>query len=262
MQEEALKSKVSKRTLILATVGVLAGAVFSSYVYSSYTSSSAAEAAVNQTPQQTIVVEEPSATTEPLSIEDEDLNTESGVEVIATIEVSSGDLPKPKTTQNVTNGSSKVTVTPNPKPTTSAPDLKLPGSNSGSNNQQEAAYCPDNRSENPAVYDACRSGFSAPTSWEWAGYHSCKRLSENEVEIYGLVRMIGGNYKEVTHGHPTINGMFLVSSTNTEAPYFLYWDIAVNFWSMDSRYEGRIAQSGNSGSKLIQESQLDPSCRL
>ena len=257
MSEETLQPKVSKRTLTLATIGVLAGAVFSSFLYSSFLNPSASESAKAE-PQQTILIEDYSTSSDS---ELEEVPTEGSVEVIATIEVSSGSSAKPSTSQNVTNGSSQVTVTPNPRPNTGT--LPGSGSNSGSNNQQPATtYCPDNRAENPAAYDACRAGFSAPTNWEWAGYHSCKRLSDTQVEIYGLVRMVGGNYKEVSHGHPTENGLFLVSSTNTEAPYFLYWDIAVNFWSMDSRYEGRIAQNGHSGSKLIQESQLDPSCRL
>lgn len=265
MSEETLKSKVSKRTLILATIGVLAGVAFSSYVYSSYTSSSAVEAAITAEPQQIIVIEK--ATDEPASVqivEESEAPAEGSVEVIATIEVTSGASTKPKATQNITNGSSKVTVTPNPKPESSAPTIKLPGSGSsaGSTGQQSITYCPDNREENPAVYDACRVGFSAPTSWEWVGYHSCKKLSGNQVEIYGLVRMGGGNYKDISHGHPTEGGLFVVSTTNTSVHYFVYWDITVNFWSMDSRYEGRIAQDGTSGSKAIQESQLDPSCRL
>jgi hypothetical protein len=165
--------------------------------------------------------------------------------------------------QDAENNGNRGSVTPNPKPNTGTPvQTPNPGSTSGSNNQQPVTYCPDTREENPAVYDACRAGFVAPTKFEWARYHSCERLSDTKVKLVGLVRMVGGNYSEVTYGSPTVDGLIIVSSVQEAGGPFITWNIQASFWSMDSRYHGRIATAGDSGQVLIQTSELDPSCRL
>jgi hypothetical protein len=131
----------------------------------------------------------------------------------------------------------------------------------GSGDARPTADCPDTREENPTIYDACRAGFEAPRL-EWAGYHKCVRVSQERVDIYGLVRAVGGNYAFVSRGGNVVDGMLSVYSGNTSAPYGVFWYATFTFWSMDPRYHGIIDRVTGWGTELISEEQLDPACRL
>jgi hypothetical protein len=109
--------------------------------------------------------------------------------------------------------------------------------------------------------EACKVGFVAP-SIEYAGYLSCQKLGDGTVRLEGLVRLVGGNYKNWGWDTATHNGMGIVSSRVSEWPYVLSWYATATFYSMDSRYTGVIGQSGGNGLEFIDESQLDPSCRF
>lgn len=109
---------------------------------------------------------------------------------------------------------------------------------------------------------ACKVGFVAPTV-EYAGYLSCQKLEDGTVRLKGLVRLVGGNYKYFSWNGQTHNGMLVVSSRVSEWPYVISWsDAGATFHSMDDRYQGIIGEAGGHGSVLLDDSQIDPSCRF
>lgn len=108
---------------------------------------------------------------------------------------------------------------------------------------------------------ACRAGFVAPKI-EFARYLSCTKRADRNVEIRGLARLVGGSYKDWAWQTAELDGMGIVSSIVSQAPYTLMWGASATFYSMDSRYVGVIEVVGGSGYELIDESLIDPSCRF
>jgi hypothetical protein len=174
-------------------------------------------------------------------------------------------LPTPGAKQEIVNDSSRVVATPKPtqsngpKPTTTpkptASTKPIPSE------QPTLKYCPDNRSENPELYDSCRKGFIAPT-FEFAGYHSCKRLTDSTFEITGLVRMVGGNYSEFVWNQATHKGMALASHTLDDSypSYPIRWFVMATFISMNPSYHGIISYERGDGITWIEENEISPSC--
>lgn len=120
---------------------------------------------------------------------------------------------------------------------------------------------PDTRDCYGQYESACKVGFVAPTV-EYAGYLSCQKLEDGTVRLKGLVKLVGGNYRDFSWGSETHNGMGVVSSRVEGFPYAILWDAEATFWSMDDRYEGIIGTSARSDAEIIDESQIDPSCRF
>lgn len=109
---------------------------------------------------------------------------------------------------------------------------------------------------------ACKVGFVAPTV-EYAGYLSCQKLEDGTVALKGLVKLVGGNYKYFSWNRQTHNGMGVISTRVSEWPYVISWsDARATFHSMDDRYQGIIVEVGGHGSVLLDDSQIDPSCRF
>lgn len=140
----------------------------------------------------------------------------------------------------------------NPSPDEEANPLPNPG-----------GYCPGYREENPSLYDSCHAGFVAPTI-EWAGYHSCRKTPDGNVQIFGKVKLVGGTYNSNDYGWDThaIGSLGIVNSVNASSPYFVSWVAGAWFGAMDGFNKGIIAKVHGSGVEKIDESLLDPSCRL
>jgi hypothetical protein len=172
-------------------------------------------------------------------------------------------LPGPGAKQEIVNDSSNAVATPKPtqsngpKPT----PTPTPTASTKPSEQSTLKYCPGNRSENPELYDSCRKGFVAPT-FEFAGYHSCKRLTDSTFEITGLVRMVGGNYSEFVWNQATHKGMALASHTLDDSypSYPLEWFVKATFISMNPSYHGIISYERGDGITWIEENEISPSC--
>jgi hypothetical protein len=272
MSDKLMSQKVTKVGLVFAVIGVLGGAIFAGFLANTTTNVSSAQP-YTQSIESNLSGETPATGDAPLAIVDSvpeavnNTNLQSGEIVFELVEGSEG---APSNTQKITNDSKKVQATPAPstsngsKPNSPVETVKEPGlifGEPGSGAISTGTDCPASREENPAIYDACRAGFVAPTL-EWAGYHSCKRVSEDIVDIYGLVRISGGNYSHISNTGPITNGMISVKGRNGTSPYGVMWYIEAVFWSMDSRYDGIIHKMYVNGSEFISEDQLDPSCRL
>jgi hypothetical protein len=111
--------------------------------------------------------------------------------------------------------------------------------------------CPVNRAENPAVYDACRVGYSRPAIVP-VGIVACSALNEERTawSVTYQLALSGGNYRDplwsgVSQGSGstafitnTITGLG-EESLNQRLP-FGFATISVSFGSMDPRYTGGI----------------------
>jgi hypothetical protein len=170
--------------------------------------------------------------------------------------------PTPTAEQTLKNETGQAEIKPapaqdkpreeTPKPSEESNPLPNPGD-----------YCPGYREENPSLYDSCHAGFVAPTI-EWAGYHSCRKTPDGNVQIFGKVRLVGGNYNVNDYGWDThvISGLGIVNSVNASSPYFVSWVAGAWFGAMDGFNKGIIAKVHGSGVNKIDESLLDPSCHL
>jgi hypothetical protein len=275
MSDKLMSQKVTKVGLVFAALGVAGGAIFAAFLANNNTPE---DATLAQPYTQSISIESEVQKETP-KIEDTHAAIDVVPEAVNNTKISSEEIilelvegsdALPSNIQKITNGSKKVQATPapstssGPKPSKPAETVEEPGlifGEPGSGTISTGTDCPATRAENPAIYDACRAGFVAPTL-EWAGYHSCKRVSEDIVDIYGLVRISGGNYSHISNTGPITNGMISVKGRNDTSPYGVMWYIEAVFWSMDSRYDGIIHKMYVNGSEFISEDQLDPSCRL
>jgi len=133
--------------------------------------------------------------------------------------------------------------------------------------QPEIKPCPDTRAEDPEAYDRCHDGYSPPRI-EWAGYLSCRKFVDPKfgevVEVVGRIQLIGGNFLSSDWGPQSEllgeNSYRLVSSLNTEAPYFLIWYDYIRIAPMDDAFMSWIDEVGAHGAHLIPSSQMDPAC--
>lgn len=153
--------------------------------------------------------------------------------------------------QNKDNQNGQVTIKPSPR------------NPSGDSNYSEGGSSVNDIQDCYGQYaDACKAGFIAPTI-EYAGYLSCQKLEDGTVALKGLVKLVGGNYKDFSWNGQTHNGMGIVANRVSEWPYVISWaDASATFWSMDDRYQGIIGEAGGHGSVLLDDSQIDPSCRF
>ena len=255
---------LGKITLTLAALGVMGGVFFAAFL-------SQQTQVESVTAQQEIVVSD--SLQENLTVEDESNKEVVIIEETTTTYPEDADSKKevvveevksetPKAEQTTKNDSTKATITPapvetatpklTPKPT---PKPTEPATTYPSN------YCPDTREEDPAAYDSCREGFVAPTI-QWAGYHSCKKLSTGDIKIFGKIELVGGNYNGFSCGTASEKSYGIVSSINSSAPYMVNWYAKVSFSSMDSQRTGIIERVYGDGLEIIDESLLPTSCRF
>lgn len=174
--------------------------------------------------------------------------------------------PSEEARQIIENQSSVVSVAPAPakKPSSSSSGSQSTGSGSSSATptpEQNAPapapiappapvsnICPQNRGENPAVYDACRAGFAAPSAIEFTGDVSCRVRSEGEYEVTIGLRIVGGSYKGVSWNNARGSGssgsltftVFTSPENLSHDQLLAIYDVALAFESMDSRYQGVI----------------------
>ena len=272
MSDKLMSQKVTKVSLAFATLGIAGGAIFAGFLSNTSTETFSAEAPIQSISVESEIKAEISESEKvtDVSVIPEPVNNTKIISGEVVLELVEGTEDTASSTQKITNDSKNVKVTPAPSKSSGTSSsrpvetVNEPGLILGPPREDSTtptAYCPASREENPTVYDACRAGFVAPTL-EWAGYHSCTRVSEDAVEIYGLVRITGGNYAHISNTGPLVNGMIRVSSVNASSPYRVMWYVEVVFWSMDSRYNGIIHKVSANGGEFIEESQLDPSCRL
>jgi len=130
---------------------------------------------------------------------------------------------------------------------------------------QGTSFCPLTREENPSTYDACYSGFAAP-SIEWAGYHSCKMLDDPNfgtvLKLWGKVQLSGGSYRDYSWDRASDGPYGLVTSSVKGFPYVVIWHATAYFESMSSQYSGEIARVSGLGTNFIDESEIPETCRF
>jgi len=178
--------------------------------------------------------------------------------------ISSENITAPGARQEIVNDSPKAAATPNPtKKTESKPvETSEPTpTTTAAPIQPTKESCYVTREEDPERYDSCRAGYVAPT-FEFVGYHSCKRVTEDWFQITGLVRMVGGNYRDSFWNQGEYNGMALVSQTlrDSDPSYPLRWFAQAGFLSMNPAYEGQIAEARGDGIVWIEENEISPDC--
>lgn len=188
----------------------------------------------------------------------------STVTTTNTEKTSSADTAAPGAKQEIVNDSPKAAATPNPtKKNESKPvETSEPTPTTTATPTQELnKYCYVTREENAERYDSCREGFIAPT-FEFVGYHSCKRVTEDTFQITGLVRMVGGNYRDFVWNEWEYDGMAIVGATfRDSAPaYPIDWLAQASFLSMNPAYVGIIAKARGDGHNYIEENEISPDC--
>lgn len=275
----------TKLTLGVAMLGVMGGVFFASFLNTQTTEASIAES------KQSIIVEksEPLSETSDTTASSEVSNSSSRSisissntleehlsetsEVIntviseTTITVSDG-APSPTAQQSLTDNATSANIAPKPSPKPSPntnPASPAPVVDEPAAPVQETQFCPITREQNPSVYDACISGFSAPTI-EWVGYHSCKKIEDPNygtvVKLWGKVKLSGGNYGAYSWDRASDGAYGLVTASVTGAPYVIMWDATAYFESMSSKYSGAITTVSGMGTNFIDESQIPAECRF
>jgi hypothetical protein len=284
MEQEQKKFKLTRLGLTLSTLGVFLGVSVAGFLSMGFNDTPVIESSQEIVIESGRVITEGSIAPDHLgnssetTIPENTLSDATAVEEVSeyvvptmppstvTSEIISVTiLPTPGAKQEIVNDSSNAVATPKPtqsngpKPTTTpkptASTKPIPSE------QSTLKYCPDNRSENPELYDSCRKGFVAPT-FEFAGYHSCKRLTDSTFEITGLVRMVGGNYSEFVWNEATYKGMALASYTLSDSypSYPLRWFVEATFVSMNPSYHGVISSERGDGITWIEENEIAPNC--
>lgn len=282
MEQEQKKFKLTRLGLLLSALGIFLGVSVAGFLSTNFN-----DTTVGQSSQEIVIESEKVVEEDPITPDSFNNNSgatsaensspaipaaeealEDTVPVMPpstiTEEIISVTITTPTATQEIVNDSSQAVATPKPtqssgtkatvapKPTTT-PKPKV--------SEPALRYCPASRSENPELYDSCREGFVAPT-FEFAGYHSCKRLTNNTFEITGLVRMVGGNYSEFVWNEATHKGMALVSQTlsDSDPSYPLRWFVKATFTSMNPSYYGIISYERGDGITWIEENEISSSC--
>jgi hypothetical protein len=271
MTQEQKKFKLTRWGLTLSILGITAGVSGAAFLATNFNNTPVIESS------QEIVIESTEVAPEPAS-EEPNIAAPVVVEEIVVVEeeeapimpesttteisvVSPIQNTKPSTTQEITNDSEKVTASPNPAKKETPEPVKPVPTSTQSPSEENLKYCPNKREENPELYDSCREGFVAPT-FEFAGYHSCKRVTKDTFQITGLVRMVGGNYKDFAWNEHTYKGMALVSTTfwDSDPSFPLSWFVKASFRSMNPSYEGLISKEGDNGINWIDESLIPSKC--
>jgi hypothetical protein len=282
MNSEKKKFVLTRRGLVLSILGVVVGVSLAAFLSSNFNNTSTAELSQELIVKSEKIISEAATASDSLATIPEEpvaggFENEPDSETISeyvvptmppstiTREViSSENITAPAAKQEIINDSSKVVAKPNPtkkneskpaetyepKPTTTAAPI-----------QPTKESCYVTREEDPERYDSCRAGYVAPT-FEFVGYHSCKRLTEDLFEVTGLVRMVGGNYRDFVWNQGEYSGMALVSQTlrDSDPSYPLRWFVQASFLSMNPAYEGRIAKAYGDGIVWIEENEISPNC--
>lgn len=179
--------------------------------------------------------------------------------------------PSETARQVIEDNSSVVSIAPGPsrKPSTGSSSSQSSGSSSGGSSTPAPApeqsapipapapapvsnWCPQSRGENPAVYDACRAGFSMPSGAEYTGVVSCSPANGERTawNVTIGVRLVGGSYGATSwHGFSGGGNSGTTSFTIHGIPedqlgyesVLSNFDFSVSFQSMDGRYQGEIA---------------------
>jgi hypothetical protein len=282
MNSEKKKFVLTRRGLVLSILGVVVGVSLAAFLSSNFNNTSTAELSQELIVKSEKIISEAATASDSLATIPEEpaaggSKNEPDSETISEYvvptmppstvtreELYSVNSTAPAAKQEIVNDSSKVVAKPNPtkkneskpvetsepKPTTTAAPI-----------QPTKESCYVTREEDPERYDSCRAGYVAPT-FEFVGYHSCKRLTEDLFEITGLVRMVGGNYRDFVWNQGEYDGMALVSQTlrDSDPSYSISWDTTASFWSMNPAYEGRIAKAYGGGKVWIEENEISPDC--
>jgi hypothetical protein len=143
--------------------------------------------------------------------------------------------PEPETISEPAPGPAPITPLPEPKP-----------------------ECPIDRATNPAVYDACKAGFVMPDSLTSTGILSCSAAASNDVSGTMGYTLNGGSFASTTwqgaesDGHRNASRYFRVRGLTEDSGSSVleHFTITVNFWSMDSRYHGIIAEKTFTGKSV------------
>ena len=262
MSDKLMSQKVPKVGLFFAALGVVGGAVFAGFLVSQ----DSVDVAETQTAQ-AIQLDSDKVEIQTPNIEKEEIVSDGSIEWVEGMdpldlltEEELNSLLNSGGKQYVENESGRVSVTPAPRnpPATNNYGEGLPTVDDYPTGDSSSTTAPDCYGQYEA---ACKVGFVAP-SIEYVGYLSCSKSEDGTVSLKGLVRLVGGNYKDWVWNTATHNGMGIVSSRVSDSTYMISWYATATFYSMDSRYTGVIGQAGGSGLEFIDESQLDPSCRF
>jgi hypothetical protein len=267
MQARVMDQKKTRVVLFFVAIAAVGGAVLAGFLFSQ-NSGATPETQTDQSIQvesdQSIQVEsdneESPTPEEPASDAIEWVEGMTWLDLLTEEELKS--LLNAGSEQDAENNGNRGSVAPSPR------------SSSGNNNYGEGLPTVDDypsagdssSTTAPDCYgqyeEACKVGFVAPTV-EYAGYLSCQKLEDGTVALKGLVKLVGGNYKGFSWTGQTHNGMGIVANRVSEWPYIISWtNASATFWSMDDRYKGIIGEAGGHGSVLIDDSQIDPSCRF
>lgn len=158
------------------------------------------------------------------------------------------------------SGSNSSTTRVTPGPNSSAPrfEFPLPGENPSANDQEQV-WCPNDPSENPALYQACWEGFVAP-DFVLTGIHSCRAGivaggdfdGEPAVEVEVRIELVGGNYRDhnmggegrewdgSNKGYTLRSEVWIVYPGDYETPRLNYVDVVAeaSFGPMRDSYNG------------------------
>lgn len=256
ISDKIIGQKKTRAGLIFAALGVVSGAVLVWF----FLSQNSGASPQTQTDQSIQVESDSLESPDPELDEIEWVEGMDPLDLLTEEELNS--LLNAGSEQDAENNGNRGSVTPSPR------------SSSGNNNYGEGLPTVDDypsagdssSTTAPDCYGqyeaACKVGFVAP-SIEYVGYLSCSKSEDGTtVRLQGLVKLVGGSYKDWVWNTATHNGMGIVSSRVSDSTYMISWYATATFYSMDSRYTGVIGQASGSGLEFIDESQLDPSCRF
>jgi hypothetical protein len=258
MQARVMDQKKTRVVLFFVAIAAVGGAVLAGFLFSQNSGATPE----TQTDQSIQVESDNAESPTPEEPESDAIEWVEGMDPLDLLtEEELNSLLNAGSEQDAENNGNRGSVTPSPR------------SSSENNNYGEGLPTVDDypsagdssSTTAPDCYGqyeaACKVGFVAP-SIEYVGYLSCSKSEDGTVRLQGLVRLVGGNYKDWVWNTATHNGMGIVSSRVSEFPYVLSWYATATFYSMDSRYTGVIGQASGSGRELLDESQLDSSCRF